>query len=149
MHFVKLPLQNEFKVATNNYLCNYYLFLRLRATQLLKNHALIEDADLAYEVLLAKLRDHCYGQIAESIKQSIGRFSTIFPNLPIVFKHQIQLKTRKIMPLRSISYAKQRDSQCSIHSYPGRLGLRLFIVLVILNLKLSLFCMFHFMTQQV
>ena len=97
---------NEFKIAINNYLCNYYLFLRLRATQLLKNHALIEDADLAYEVLLAKLRDHCYGQIAESIKQSIGRFSTLFPNLPIVFKHQIQLKTRKIMPLRSISYAK-------------------------------------------
>jgi len=46
--------------------------IRLRATQLIKNHALIEDADLAYEVLLAKLRDHCYGQIAESIKQSIG-----------------------------------------------------------------------------
>ena len=98
---------NEFKIAINNYLCNYYLFLRLRATQLLKNHALIEDADLAYEVLLAKLRDHCYGQIAESIKQSIGRFIyTLFPNLPIVFKHQIHPKTRKILPLRSISYAK-------------------------------------------
>lgn len=49
-----------------------YNVLRSRANQLLKNHALIEDSDLAYEVLVAKLRDHCYGQIAESIKQSIG-----------------------------------------------------------------------------
>jgi len=46
--------------------------LRLQVNQLTKNHSLIEDCDLAYEVLLAKLKDHCYGHIAESIKQSIG-----------------------------------------------------------------------------
>eukprot|EP00088_Acartia_fossae_P029356 TRINITY_DN3019_c0_g1_i6.p1 TRINITY_DN3019_c0_g1~~TRINITY_DN3019_c0_g1_i6.p1 ORF type:complete len:369 (-),score=73.67 TRINITY_DN3019_c0_g1_i6:1099-2205(-) len=46
--------------------------LRSRANQLAKNHALIEDCDLGYEILLAKLNDHCYGPIAESIKHSIG-----------------------------------------------------------------------------
>jgi hypothetical protein len=54
-----------------------FSFFRSRANQLLKNHALIEDSDLAYEVLIAKLRDHCYGQIAESIKQSIGNNKNI------------------------------------------------------------------------
>jgi hypothetical protein len=46
--------------------------LRLRVNQLLKNHALVPDRDLSYELLLAKLKDHSYGPIAEAIKHSIG-----------------------------------------------------------------------------
>ena len=65
----------------------------MRATQLIKNHALIEDADLAYEVLLAKLRDHCYGQIAESIKQSIGMYIVIIFPLPIIDLKQKVMNT--------------------------------------------------------
>jgi len=46
--------------------------LKLRVSQLLKNHALIQDCDLAYEILLAKVKDHSYGPLAEAIKHSIG-----------------------------------------------------------------------------
>jgi len=46
--------------------------LRLRVNQLIKNHALVEDRDLAHEIFLAKVKDHGYGPIAEAIKQSIG-----------------------------------------------------------------------------
>lgn len=46
--------------------------LRLRLNQLLRNHWLIQDRDLAYEVLLSKIKDNCYGPLAEAIKQSIG-----------------------------------------------------------------------------
>lgn len=46
--------------------------LRLRVNQLLKNHALVPDRDLSYEILLAKLKDHSYGPLAEAIKHSIG-----------------------------------------------------------------------------
>ena len=49
-----------------------YYILRLRVNQLVKNHALIEDRDLAHEIFIAKIKDHGYGPIAESIKQSIG-----------------------------------------------------------------------------
>ena len=40
--------------------------------QLIKNHALVPDRDLAYEILLAKLKDRSYGPLAEAIKHSIG-----------------------------------------------------------------------------
>ena len=46
--------------------------LRLRVNQLLKNHALVPDRDLSYEIFLAKLKDHSYGPLAEAIKHSIG-----------------------------------------------------------------------------
>jgi len=46
--------------------------LRLRVNQLLKNHALIDDRDLAHEILISKVKDHSYGPIAEAIKHSIG-----------------------------------------------------------------------------
>jgi len=46
--------------------------LRLRVSELLKNHALIQDRDLAHEILIAKVKDHSYGPIAEAIKHSIG-----------------------------------------------------------------------------
>lgn len=46
--------------------------LRSRVNALFKNHALIQDRDLAHEVLLAKVKDNGYGPIAEAIKQSIG-----------------------------------------------------------------------------
>ncbi len=91
------------------------MFLRLRATQLLKNHALIEDADLAYEVLLAKLRDHCYGQIAESIKQSIGRFIyTIFPNLQIVLRIEY-IQKQEILCLQAAFHTQNRGIRSALY----------------------------------
>jgi len=46
--------------------------LRRKVSELLKNHCLITDRDLGYEVLLAKVKDHSYGPIAEAIKHNIG-----------------------------------------------------------------------------
>jgi len=46
--------------------------LRSRVNALFKNHAQIQDRDLAHEIFLAKIKDNGYGPVAEAIKQSIG-----------------------------------------------------------------------------
>ena len=54
---------------------------------LFKNHAQIQDRDLAYEVFLAKIKDSGYGPVAEAIKQSIGtRSYTYFTYISFMFR---------------------------------------------------------------
>lgn len=43
-----------------------------RVSQLLRNPSLIQWGDLGYEILVANVKDHSYGHLAEAVKHSIG-----------------------------------------------------------------------------
>lgn len=72
---------------------------RCLVSSLMKNTALIEDRDLAFESYLCLLEDDHYGPVAEAMKQSIGneyeiRLRQELQDANVVFLHEDDLRTR-------------------------------------------------------
>nr|CAG4642666.1 EOG090X0A0V [Evadne anonyx] len=72
---------------------------RCLVSSLMKNTALIQDRDLAFESYLCLLDDDHYGPVAEAMKQSIGyeyeiRLRRELQDANVVFLHEDDLRTR-------------------------------------------------------